>query len=447
MGGSQSIETTIRTRVEIYVEQINEQYIKLVNETCTNIITNASNTQIARINTNVSAFNSIQLKNIRISNSTFTLNQLTDIKNTAKALLSLTQDNRMLNDISNQSQSQISQALSSKQDLVSDLKLVNSIKKEKNTEGELNNFINSVKDSVNNLLGQGVKDETIIENTVKQQLKSKNVESTDINNIIKNTFNTNIDTTTLNECLNKNSGGNTISIDGLWIEGGSPVSMIQTVFITQMTDCIISSILSTESKQMLANSQKNDVAQSASSEQKADTSVEVSSDIVNKESTTSFVSMIMGNLTLIFIIGAVIVFVLLLVFGGPLIKAIFGGNKNSGSQVISIQSPSLGAIGAPNALGASGASIATNAIGALGTLGALGVKPPGKLGKLAGIAAASGVLGGPPGAPGAPGAPNLIGSLGALAAPGASNVLGALAAPGASNVLGALAAPGVSKVS
>ncbi len=172
MGGSQSIETTIRAKVEIYVEQINEQYIKLVNETCTNIITNASNTQIARINTNVSAFNSIQLKNIHISNSTFTINQLTDIKNTAKALLSLTQNNTMLNDISNQSQSQISQVLSSKQDLVSDLKLVNSIKKEKNTEGEFNNFITSVKETVNNLLSRGFKDETTIENTVKQQLKT-----------------------------------------------------------------------------------------------------------------------------------------------------------------------------------------------------------------------------------------------------------------------------------
>jgi hypothetical protein len=287
----------------------------------------------------VSAFNSIQLKNIHISNSTFTINQLTDIKNTAKALLSLTQNNTMLNDISNQSQSQISQVLSSKQDLISDLKLVNSIKKEKNTEGEFNNFITSVKETVNNLLSRGFKDETTIENTVKQQLKTQNIESTDINNIIKNTFNTIIDTTTLNECLNKNSGGNTISIDGLWIDGGSPINIIQKVFIKQITDCIISSILSTESKQILETLQKNDIAQSASSEQKVDTSLDVSTDIVNKESTTSLFSLLLGNFKSLLIIGAIFILVLFVIIVGPFIKGLFSGSKKPDPQIISLQLP------------------------------------------------------------------------------------------------------------
>ena len=327
MGGSHStVKTTIKNKINIFIEQTNEQYINIVNDTCTSVITNASNKQIAEINTNASAFNSISIKGgIHVSgNGVIDLEQNASITNTAKALLSLVQNNDLLNNISSDSQSQIAQALSNHQDLTSDMKLVSSIQNTTKSDGEMNNFIDKVQGMVDDLLGKDETNETDIENSVKQHLKTTDIENTNISNIISNSFTTNVSTSTLNSCLTKNASGNSITIeDGIWIDGNGKLKDIQDAYVTQVTECVISSMLTTESTNILKNMQTNNASQSETSDQKAKTSVDASSNVVNSKTETSFLDIIMNNITIIIIVIGVLVAMGMIAFGGPIISSIF----------------------------------------------------------------------------------------------------------------------------
>lgn len=322
MGSSQSIETTISTEVEAFVKQTNEQYIKLFNSTSTSVITKASNKQKAAIENDNSAFNIITLSNSTFINSKINLDQRIELMTTSNALLSLTQNTTLLNNISNDSKTQIKQAITADQKLSTDLKLVADITKKKETKGEFNNFISSVKDMVNSLLGQNVKDTTTIRNRVKQSLITVNVESTDISNIVNNTFATDIEINTINSCTSKNTSGNTISMNGITMIG-SDLNAVQKVYAKQISNCIISSIISNNYTELLKNLQETEAAQDAKSSQSGIASLVSSVVMTISDIASSFLDIIANNITLIIMVIVVLVAIGLMVFGLPIIKGMF----------------------------------------------------------------------------------------------------------------------------
>jgi aspartate/glutamate racemase len=94
--------------------------------------------------------------------------------------------------------------------------------------------------------------------------------------------------------------------------------------LENVSNCIISSILSTESATILKNIQENKAEQTLASEQKADTKVEATSDIVKSNTSTSYLDIIANNITLVIIIIGVLITVGVIAFGLPIIKGIFG---------------------------------------------------------------------------------------------------------------------------
>ena len=71
---------------------------------------------------------------------------------------------------------------------------------------------------VDALLGRDITEETTIENEVKQSLKTTEIQSQDINEIISNTFQTNLNISSINKCGSSSVGSNTLSIRNLVIE-------------------------------------------------------------------------------------------------------------------------------------------------------------------------------------------------------------------------------------
>jgi hypothetical protein len=345
MGGNSSTErTTITNKIEIYIDQTNEQYNKIVKSSITNVMTNASNKQKATVSNDSSAFNDIELSDIHISNmSHMHINVKSTATLTAKALLSITQSETLMQNIANQAQDNIKQSIEAKQDLKSDIQLVSDIQKKKEISGELNKFIDSVQGMVDDLFKGGTTEETDIENDVKQQLKTKDVTSSDIKSFIQNSFNTNIDVSSINTCLSNSNASNHITLKGIWIDGSSSLETIVAAYTTQVQDCIISTLLTTDVVTALQNLDSTTADQDTKAGQSADTKTKTDNSIIKSDIVKSFLDIIMNNLTLIIAIIGVVVVLGIAIIGGPAIAKMFTSvvNKRPSKVMRNVVAPAV----------------------------------------------------------------------------------------------------------
>jgi hypothetical protein len=258
MGGSEEVRKKIVTRIEVNIETVNQEYMKLVNSKTNEVMNKATQNQETRINDDKSALNDANLARITVSGgSSFNMVQYNKLKVTARAILNITQETGVINQIINDSKTQVQQALSSNTQLQSDLKLVTDITKKKENSGEFNTFVDKVASMVDAITGKDTKDETEIENTIKQSLKTENIQSLDISEFVRNTFKTDISQNSINSCSSNTSGGNIITLTDITISGGSSFESTQKNIVEQTQECILSATLSASFSEYLKNA--NDV--------------------------------------------------------------------------------------------------------------------------------------------------------------------------------------------
>ncbi len=337
MGGNPSKErTTITNKIDIYIDQTNEQYNKIVKSAITNVATSASNTQKATVVNDSSAFNDIELSNIHLTNmSHLNTNVKSQATLVAKALLSITQSETLMQNIANQAQDNIKQSIEAKQDLKSDIQLVSDIQKKKENSGELNKFIDTVQGMVDDLFKGGTTSETDIENDVKQQLKTTDITSSDIESFIQNSFNTKIDMSSINSCLSHSDASNHVTLDGIWLDGNSSLDTIVDAYTSQVQDCIISTLLTTDVVTALQNLDTTTANQDTQAGQSADTNTNAKNTAINSDISKSFLDIIMNNLTLIIAIVGVVIVLGIAIIGGPAIAKMFTSvTKNRPSRVM-----------------------------------------------------------------------------------------------------------------
>ena len=330
----------VTNKIDIFIEQTNEQYSKIVKSAMTDVVNKASNTQIAKVQNDAGAFNDIEITNVHLSNGAHLNNVLTSkVKLAAKALLSITQDQKIMEQIANQAQDNIKQSIDAKQDLKSDIQLTADLEKKKENSGELNSFINGVTDTINKLVDNG-KDEKTITNEVKQSLIIKDKTDSDIENYIKNSFNTQINMSSINDCLSTSTSSNHLSLDGIWMDGkDTSFDNIVDAYTEQIQDCIISTLLSTEMTTALQNLDSTTSDQGVTAGQSSDVKAKTDTKMIDSQKSTSFLDIIMQNLTIIIAIIGVVIVLAIIFLGGPTISKIFSSMKNKrfrGSKGINI---------------------------------------------------------------------------------------------------------------
>lgn len=321
-------ETTIRTEIDLNVKQINEQFMKIKQDTMMSVATSVSNTQLATVQQNSGAFNDIELHNLHITNgSTFNVELNADVTQNTQAIMSITQDETLQNTIISQTQDIVTQKLKANQDLSDDLKLVADIEKKQQTDGELNTFVDSIKEMITSLAKQNITDKTTVERTIKQSLLQESKNSTDIETIVKNSFKTTLSMSSLNKCLGASSASNRVTADGIWVDDGSTVNLDTQAIQNQVNKCVISTLLTSDVYQYL----ENDTGASGNQDTDAGQSVQFKVDEELKKIwqkiETSFLDIIMNNITIIVAIIGVVVVLGMAIVGGPIIGKMFSSIK------------------------------------------------------------------------------------------------------------------------
>ena len=163
----------------------------------------------------------------------------------------------------------------------------------------------------------------------------------------------------VNDCLSTSTSSNRLSMDGIWIDGkDSAFDNIIEAYTAQIQDCIISTLLSTEMVSALQNLDTTTSNQDTTAGQSADLKAKTDSKISDTQKNSSFLDIIMNNLTIIIAIIGVVVVVGIALIGGPAILKMFSSKAS------------------PKGIAAHAAHGAVGSHGAVGAVGAPPVVPP-----------------------------------------------------------------------
>ena len=314
MGGKQSLLQETDNTIKTEVTNINEQYVKLVYDTVTNI-TSSINTSVTNNlkSQNQCNNNSNQKGDIASGSGSEILNiQTCDLdivfQATINALVnnnaSTTQLQNMTNDISSKLQNNSS--------LSTDMTALNSITSQKQTDGEINATIDAIKGVISGI-GSKTSNQYITKTDVENTITNKNISNTDIQNIVNNTLTDSINTNAITNCFNTNTGSNySDQSAAVAINGGKIISK-QDVYVKSLNTCVAKNILSTTMMQDVVDTVANTAQMDASN------STSIMSKIVSSlksfvSDITTSIAGIIGNNIMFTILGIVLLIVILGIF-------------------------------------------------------------------------------------------------------------------------------------
>ncbi len=299
------------------VENVNKQVVRMLNSSMTSITTNVINDQKANMDTRSGAGSNTRVDSIIIKNGgSVDINQQASLISMANAILNITQDTTLLNQITTDIINDVASNIKQNTQLSDDLKAVNAIEKSKEVDGEVNNLINTVGDAVKGLIdtGRDKIDSTTINNKINNEIRNSTYFETDINNVLKNVFNTTVSSNLINNCLSNSSSFNNLDLKTINVEGsGSTLHITQESLLNNFYGCYITSLVKTGVYQELSQSLYNQSKQTVDTGNTVDAKMDTQNTIKNIEKTTSLITALLQAL----IIGIIaIVIVIVIVFPG-----------------------------------------------------------------------------------------------------------------------------------
>ena len=321
LGGKEKTVTKqdITNKITDTVENVNQQIVNLLNSSMTSITTTVINNQEANMNVKSGAGSTTRIDSITVKNGgTVDINQQASLISKANAILSITQDTTLLNKITTDIINDVSSKITQNTQLSDDLKAVNAIEKSKETDGEVNNLINTVGDAVKGLIdtGRDQIDSTTINNLIQNTIKNSTYFENNINNVLQNIFNTSVSSNLLNNCLSTSSSFNNLDIKTIHVEDpSSGLHITQESLLNNFYSCYITSLVQTGVYQELAQSLYDKSSQTVDTSNKVDAKMDTQNTIKNIEKTTSLITGLLQAL----IVG-IIAIVIIIVIGFPGIK-------------------------------------------------------------------------------------------------------------------------------
>ena len=316
MGSVHSLTQESDNTVMNEIQNINEQYTKLVYDSTTNIIANITTSISNNMTSDLSCDNisdqsgAISTGGAEISNTQdckidavyeSTLSTLTDNKTSTSQLEEITND--------------IASKLKNNSSLSTDLTALNSVISSEDTEGEINATVNAIKNIISNI-GSTDKKSYVTKTDVETYIMNKNISSVDVENIISNTIKSEIDTITLTNCFGNTTGDNYSNQQRDIAQSGGKITNKQSSYLQSMTTCISKDILSSEAQQNLVKTvaDKEETDNSNSADASSNVSTALKSE--TSETTTSLASII-GNRVVLTLLG---IFLLIVIMGIAFLK-------------------------------------------------------------------------------------------------------------------------------
>ncbi len=312
-GKKEEIRTEVSNTINNYVKQTNENVFKILNETTLSISTNFINNQESKIAQNNAVGNEVYLSGVTVkSGGTLNIVQYSELISYATALISITTDNSLSSQMTQQIVEGVTNQIKQDTDLENDLKAVNAIEKTKTTQGEFNNLINKVTD----LLATGdKKDTTSITNIINNQFEQIQKTEVEFKDILNNFIKTEINNDTVSNCLSQTSSFNKANIKDLLINDDATVYVNQNSLENNFYSCYLNNIVNNTAMYDLISSTYKKVDNTSDQSASAKNSMDVSNSIKIIEKTTSIITEMLQ--TIIYVIVAIAILGFIILVGVP----------------------------------------------------------------------------------------------------------------------------------
>ena len=244
---------TIEQEINNFINTTQQQAINVATQSIINISHSIVQQQIAKITNNTDTKNDIDASEIVITNgASFSIEQQNNLKTIVQAILNLVQSSELITSLSTQIKNDILTTLSQNADLSNKIAAASTLLKSVKNSGELNNAINGIKDIATKIadLGATRADNTVITNSLLNNINLDSSARADINDYIDNTINITINQLTINTCIQSNNILNQVYLKQILVDGeNSSFEIIQENILIAYFKCVITSVIKNENLQ------------------------------------------------------------------------------------------------------------------------------------------------------------------------------------------------------
>lgn len=307
---------TIEQEINNFINTTQQQAINVATQSIINISHSIVQQQVAKITNNTDTKNDMDASEIVITNgASFSVEQQNNLKTVVQAILNLVQSSELISSLSTQIKNDILITLSQNAELSNKIAAASTLLKSQKNSGELNNAISGIKDIASKIadLGTSRADNTVITNSLLNNINLDSSARADINDYIDNTINISIKQLTINTCVQSNNILNQVYLKQIMVDGeNSSFEIIQENILLAYFKCVITSVIKNENLQNISIDTLNNAALLASQGAKVSNDLKATKEVSNITSTTSFLDSFSGMGFAIVLVIIIVGFVFLM---------------------------------------------------------------------------------------------------------------------------------------
>ena len=241
----------IKLGIETYCKNDISQLVKSIDKITNKIITEFITSNKNKIKLDSTIIQRINFSHAVIEHTNIDLTNLSNIRTELKAISYIASNNQLSNTLQELIKNAISQRAATDSDLQAKIASANLLEnlKEKTTDGEINNLIETVGNTIDNILSSSTSEDikkTNISNIIKTNVINKINQKTDIENMINQMFKTDINTSNINNCIQETLVTQDIDFSSAVIKY-DVIKNINNLNITLGSSCFLNGITSNNS--------------------------------------------------------------------------------------------------------------------------------------------------------------------------------------------------------
>lgn len=316
----EEVETEVTTGIKTYLNTKVNLVVKALDNTTNKVINQFISEHKSKAGGDASIKQSIDLSNAVIKGDDIKIENIADLTLNVQTMMEIGNNIELSNELQDTIKNSISQRAQTDSDLSAQLNATNILDtlKSKSTDGEINNMVDAVKDTITGILTSSDTEQikrTKITNIVETHVDTTISSTTDVEHILNQIFENKNSHTDMSECFAKANIDQDIKAVGLTIdEYTKRADAINTAHIKLGTSCYLKGVTKSDTLNAAIGNYYDDITNEnlTSNRVKDDQAAVTDIKDINKEETKSFVSDFMNNLVYIILGIAVIV----ILFGG-----------------------------------------------------------------------------------------------------------------------------------
>ena len=226
---------------ELKIELTNQtsNLSNVLNEQITNISTSIVNKTVSTISQGTGGQNDLNIGNIKAGGDTvLDLNQTIDIQATNQAVIEILTVTDTKNSFASDIITQLQNKTANNSDITASMQSIAALTKATNDAGGASSIVDSLMKVIP--WNKPVEEDTIstLKNTVNTEIKNTTLNQTNINNIIKNTISNSISNMNAASCNISVNANNRLNIGNIELENSGKVSIKQVQSIVALNSCV-----------------------------------------------------------------------------------------------------------------------------------------------------------------------------------------------------------------